>query len=58
MQAPLKRPDTGSNPAWSTKETPGSEHTKGSIKFRECYLTIDDDTATFAPLTPDPQGPA
>lgn len=37
---------------WSTKETPGNEHTKGSIKFRECYLTIDDDnTATFAPLT-------
>lgn len=39
---------------WSTKETPGNEHTKGSIKFRECYLTIDDDnTAVFAPLTPE-----
>lgn len=28
---------------WSTKETPDNYHTKGSIKFRECLLTINDD---------------
>jgi hypothetical protein len=28
--------------AWSTKETPDSAHTKGSIKIRDCFLTIDD----------------
>jgi hypothetical protein len=27
--------------AWSTKETPNNSHTKGSIKFKECLLTID-----------------
>lgn len=27
---------------WSTKETPDNPHTKGSIKVRECLLTIDD----------------
>jgi hypothetical protein len=27
--------------AWSTKETPDNSHTKGSIKFKECLLTID-----------------
>jgi hypothetical protein len=26
---------------WSTKETPDNSHTKGSIKFKECLLTID-----------------
>lgn len=29
------------NIKWSTKETPGNDHTKGSIKFKECLLTID-----------------
>ena len=28
---------------WSTKETPDSDHTKGSIKFRRCLLAIDDE---------------
>lgn len=28
---------------WSTKETPDSAHTKGSIKFKRCLLRIDDD---------------
>lgn len=28
---------------WSTKETPGNEKTKGSIKFKKCKLTIDAD---------------
>lgn len=27
---------------WSTKETPNNSHTKGSIKFKECLLTIND----------------
>ena len=37
---------------WSTKETPGNEKTKGSIKFRKCKLTIDtlDNTATISNL--------
>lgn len=26
---------------WTTKETPDNSHTKGSIKFKECLLTID-----------------
>ena len=28
---------------WSTKETPDNISTKGSIKFKRCKLTIDDD---------------
>jgi hypothetical protein len=28
---------------WSTKETPDSNHTKGSIKIRKCVLRIDQD---------------
>lgn len=32
-----------SNMPWSTKETPENDKTKGSIKFKECLLTIDDD---------------
>ena len=28
---------------WSTKETPDNDHTKGSIKFKKCKLTIDQD---------------
>ena len=37
---------------WSTKETPGNEKTKGSIKFKKCKLTIDtsDNTATISSL--------
>lgn len=27
---------------FSTKETPDNPSTKGSIKFKNCYLTIDD----------------
>jgi len=29
------------NLPWSTKETPDNSHTKGSIKIRDCVLTID-----------------
>lgn len=29
------------NLPWSTKETPDNHHTKGSIKVRDCVLTID-----------------
>jgi len=36
---------------WSTKETPGNEKTKGSIKFKQCKLTIDpDNNATISRL--------
>jgi len=36
---------------WSTKETPDNERTKGSIKFKECLLTIDpDNNATISTL--------
>lgn len=37
---------------WSTKETPGNEKTKGSIKFKKCKLSIDteDNTATISKL--------
>jgi len=36
---------------WSTKETPGNEKTKGSIKFKRCKLTIDpDNNATISKL--------
>ena len=37
---------------WSTKETPGNEKTKGSIKFKKCKLSIDteDNTATISRL--------
>jgi hypothetical protein len=30
------------NMPWSTKETPDNPHTKGSLKFREVLLTIDE----------------
>lgn len=37
---------------WSTKETPDNTHTKGSIKVRDCLLTIDDNNeARLVPLT-------
>lgn len=29
------------NLPWSTKETPNNPHTKGSIKIKDCLLTID-----------------
>ena len=31
------------NAPWSTKETPDSAHTKGSIKLKNVTLMIDDD---------------
>lgn len=38
--------------AWSTKETPDNNHTKGSIKFKECLLTISpENDATISKLT-------
>jgi hypothetical protein len=38
--------------AWSTKETPDNSHTKGSIKVKDCVLSIDDDNcATIRPAT-------
>jgi hypothetical protein len=30
------------NMPWSTKETKDNPHTKGSFKFKDCHLTIDD----------------
>jgi hypothetical protein len=37
---------------WSTKETPDNERTKGSIKFKECLLTIDpENNATISTLS-------
>ena len=30
------------NMPWSTKETPDNSHTKGSLKFKEVLLTIDE----------------
>lgn len=37
---------------WSTKETPDNNHTKGSLKFKNCKLTIDDDNcATLSKLS-------
>lgn len=36
---------------WSTKETPNNPSTKGSIKFKKCRLTIDEDNcATISML--------
>ena len=38
---------------WSTKETPESNHTKGSLKFHRALLTIDDNNhATLTELQP------
>jgi len=37
---------------WSTKETPDSNHTKGSIKVKDCLLQINDaNDATISTLT-------
>lgn len=36
---------------WTTKETPDNEHTKGSLKFKRCRLSIDEDNcATLSKL--------
>ncbi|HET8688789.1 MAG TPA: hypothetical protein VFM18_19400 [Methanosarcina sp.] len=36
---------------WSTKETPDNSHTKGSLKFKKCKLTIDENNnATISKL--------
>ncbi len=36
---------------WSTKDTPENAHTKGSIKVRDCLVTIDEENcATIAKL--------
>lgn len=32
---------------WSTKETPDNSHTKGSIKFKKCKLSIDEDNCAI-----------
>ena len=32
---------------WSTKETPDNPSTKGSLKFKNCWLTIADGCATL-----------
>jgi len=38
--------------AWSTKETPDNTRTKGSIKFKECLLEIDqENNATIKSLS-------
>lgn len=38
---------------WSTKETPDNTHTKGSIKIKDCIVTIDDENcATIRVMTP------
>lgn len=40
------------NMPWSTKETPDNDRTKGSLKFKEALLVIDDDNcATLSELT-------
>ena len=37
---------------WSTKETPDNNHTKGSIKVKDCLLRIDNEnSATISQLT-------
>jgi hypothetical protein len=38
---------------WSTKETPDNTHTKGSIKIKDCVVTIDDENcADIRVITP------
>lgn len=38
---------------WTTKETPDNNHTKGSIKIKNCLLTIDDENnANISELNP------
>lgn len=39
------------NIPWTTKETPDNDHTKGSLKFKDCKLSIDrDNNATITKL--------
>jgi hypothetical protein len=39
---------------WSTKETPDNTHTKGSIKVKDCLVTIDDENcANIKAITPE-----
>lgn len=39
---------------WTTKETPDNVHTKGSIKVKKCYLTIDNENcALLTQITPE-----
>jgi hypothetical protein len=39
---------------WTTKETPGNSHTKGSLKVKRCHLVIDDSNhAHIKELTPE-----
>lgn len=39
------------NIPWTTKETPDNSHTKGSLKFKDCKLSIDrDNNATLSKL--------
>ena len=39
------------NIPWTTKETPDNTHTKGSLKFKDCKLSIDrDNNATLGKL--------
>lgn len=33
---------------FSTKETPDNSHTKGSIKFKNCLISIESNVATIA----------
>lgn len=35
---------------WSTKETPSSNHTKGSIKFKKVIVEIVDNEAIITPI--------
>ena len=39
------------NVPWSTKETPDNNHTKGSIKVKNCLLTIQNNEAAITTLT-------
>lgn len=38
---------------WSTKETPDNSHTKGSIKFHECLLVIDENNEAHIKVLTD-----
>lgn len=40
------------NKGWITKETPDNPHTKGSIKIRNCTLSIENEVATIDDLVP------
>ena len=40
------------NVEWTTKETPDNPSTKGSIKVKNCLLTIQDQEATISKVPP------